>query len=148
MGNPIFYAVAYAFIVNKDNEILLQKRSKNCWYMPNTWSIPSWHIEKKEWILNAMNRELYEELWITAKPEDMEIVTNTFYYNSKTNLDYIWYYITINKFEWEIKIMEPDKCDWYKYVKYDEIPFDNMPPEVAFSLKKYIEWHKFNELFL
>lgn len=144
---PIFYAVSYAFIFNENWEILLQKRWEECAYMPNKRSVPAWHIEKKEWILNAMKRELNEELWISSDTSNMEVVTNTYFYNAVTDRDYIWYYILVKNFDWEIKNMEPEKCSELKYTKFEDIPYDDMAPEVAFSIKKYLEWVKFNEFY-
>lgn len=50
------------WIIIKENKIFLVKDFGSWKYM-----LPGWKIEKWEWIIEALNREIKEETWINAK---------------------------------------------------------------------------------
>ena len=54
------------FVLNKQGQVLLQKRSANKKYFPNTWTLCTGHVEKGESASDAAIRELQEELGITV----------------------------------------------------------------------------------
>lgn len=58
----------YGILIDKDNKILMQKRS-NTNYANGWWSFPGGHVEPEESILTALKRELFEELGIQMKLE-------------------------------------------------------------------------------
>ena len=58
----------YGILIDKDNKILMQKRS-NTHYANGWWSFPGGHVEPGESISTALKRELFEELGIQTSPE-------------------------------------------------------------------------------
>ena len=54
--------VALVIINNKDNQILLQHRGEGALTSPNKWGLWGGAVEKGETTLEAMKRELKEEL--------------------------------------------------------------------------------------
>lgn len=65
---PIKYYVAVAFFIEKNEKILLGKRSLKKKVGPGIWEIPSGRIEKGEQPEEAVIREAKEELGISLKP--------------------------------------------------------------------------------
>jgi len=58
---------AVAVIVNKDNKILLLKRSENAPWMPNKWALVGGVIDKGETPQKAVEREIEEETGLELK---------------------------------------------------------------------------------
>jgi len=63
--------VALAIISNKDNEVLLQHRDNNAPTNPNKWGLWGGRIEKDETPLEAVVRELKEELNIDVNKDSL-----------------------------------------------------------------------------
>lgn len=68
-NKKICHRVVHLFILN-DKNILLQKRSASCKYMPNHWSSScQGHVRYNESYVSAAKRECKEELGIDVKPK-------------------------------------------------------------------------------
>lgn len=65
----IIWVVAAA-LINPDGKVLVQKRAENR-SMAGLWEFPGGKIELNERPENALVRELYEELGISLRPEDL-----------------------------------------------------------------------------
>ncbi|MBA3602724.1 MAG: NUDIX domain-containing protein [Parachlamydiaceae bacterium] len=59
----------YGIVTDKKKRILMQKRA-NTKYANGWWSLPGGHVEAKESIFAAIQRELYEEGGIVMSPEN------------------------------------------------------------------------------
>ena len=105
-----------AFILNENNELLLLKRAvpaeKGC------WSIPGGRLEMFETLEHAVIREIKEETNLDIevinlmgicdhiiKAEDAHWVATNYLCKIKSG---------------KAKIMEPDKCQGYKFCKIDD----------------------------
>ncbi len=66
-NNNLFNKEMVVFLLNDENQVLLQKRSSNKKFYPNTWSLCTGHIEKMESPIYAAKREMKEELGINIK---------------------------------------------------------------------------------
>lgn len=74
--NGYWHRSAYAFIINSNNEVLLQKRSHLKKVEPNTIDITlGGHILAGEFGIDALIREAKEELGIDLKKEDIQYLT-------------------------------------------------------------------------
>jgi mutator protein MutT len=107
---------AIAVIVNRDNKILLLKRSKKSDWMPNQWSLVGGGIEKGETPEKACKREIEEEttlqidefvktFTIQRNPESIEHIFACRYNGDPTsvnlnqeNIKYGWFDISEMKF--------------------------------------------------
>lgn len=127
-------------ILKNDGEVLLCKRSPDK-SMPNTWSIPSGHIEENESPGAAAIREFYEETNIELK-NDLDFVGFlTKYKKDGTKKGHMFVFLS----ESENKI-EPDlekaKDGWEhtscKYFKKEDIPNQEGNEELVKILKRIL----------
>lgn len=79
--NPGFYhKPVWIWIINSNNEILVQKRSKSKKNFPDLWDMPSaGHVVAGETSIEGAIRETYEELGIKTKKEDYIFVKEYIY---------------------------------------------------------------------
>lgn len=63
-NNGIWHREVAIWIMNKNGEILLQKRASNKKQNPNKWGLTAGHIDAGENVEDAMKREILEELGI------------------------------------------------------------------------------------
>ena len=97
-------------ILDKNNRILLIKRSENKKVDPNKWAVPWWKKEDNESELQAAIREIYEEVWL--KSDWLELFLEI----SEENKHFLYYFCKNNT--WDIKIN--DESDWYWWFSFDE----------------------------
>lgn len=64
-----YHLVVIAWLMNKKNEVLIQKRAENLRYAPGVWAIVGGSALAGEDSLQAIKREIREELGIIIKNE-------------------------------------------------------------------------------
>jgi len=101
-GNPsLMHRVVHVLVFNQKGELLLQKRSMNKDVAPGKWDTSvGGHVEAGETISGALNREMQEELGITASEPE-----------------FLYTYIHSNPYETEL-------VQTYSYVNSEEIRFN------------------------
>ncbi len=107
---------------NGKNEVLLSLR-KNTGYRDGEYELPGGHVEQGEDIMHAMAREAKEELLIKIKEEDLKIVHISHHYNG----DRLNFILTTDKYEGEIRIGEPEKCEELKWFDINNVPENTIP---------------------
>ena len=107
-------------VIQQDNRIVLCLR-KNTKYRPGYWALPVGHVEADENTIDALRRELFEELGIQML--DGEMLTTLF--DNEQNIQHTVYRVT----EWrgEIENREPDLCAQVTWCSLDELPFPLAP---------------------
>ncbi len=124
------FHVACYLILEKDNKILLQKR-QNSGYFDGYYSVPAGHLEEKETCIDCIIRETKEEIGIDIKRENTDLI---FTLGASENSNYICLFFKANKFDGDIKIMEPEKCSELKFFNIDNLP-ENLVPELRTFLE-------------
>ena len=71
MSRPIYHSSVQC-IIKKDNKILLLKR-QNTNFGNNKYALPGGHLEYTEDIQEGMARELYEEVGLNIKEDDLHL---------------------------------------------------------------------------
>jgi len=97
-----------AFIILKNNKILVEKRKMNKKVDPGQIIIPGGHVEKGETPLEACKRELKEELDIECKRIDFVIRLPYLHPAEKQNINYYLCQDIIG----EIKTNEAEELFW------------------------------------
>ncbi len=125
-------------LFNNKNEVLLLKR-KSTGFSDGLYGFVGGHVEKNEQILDAVTRELKEEIGVDVKKENLKFKSVM---NRKVNEDteYIDFVFTVRKWNGTVKNMEPEKCSeliWYNPKKL---------PQNIIDFEKYLIEN--NDIFL
>lgn len=108
--------------IEAEQKILFLQRSKTK-ISPGLWAVPGGKLEKGETPLDALKREIWEELQIVAKPEKLEFL-HTFYIKNVlmnyTLHSFYWKASTI--FDVKININEHQSYIWQPINKTQELP--------------------------
>ena len=113
-----FPRVGVGVIVRKDGKILLGKRKGA--HGEGSWSFPGGHFEFNEEIAVCAQREVMEEAGITIKIICALTFTNDFF--EKEGRHYVTLYVLSDYAGGEVKIMEPDKCEEWRWVNWETLP--------------------------
>lgn len=129
-----YISVVGVVIINSNNEILLQKRSRLKRANPSKWGICGGKVDLGETTLDAGIRETLEEIGITLDREELNFLSMDT--NEKTHFTvyYVRKDININ----ECKLQE-EELEEVKYFKIEELKdLDNEGFEWLDALKKII----------
>ncbi|MFA6414724.1 MAG: NUDIX hydrolase [Candidatus Paceibacterota bacterium] len=110
--------VGVGVIIKKDGKVLFGKRRGA--HGEGTWSLPGGHLEFGETLETCARREVEEETGIEIKNIKSATFTNDIF--EKEQKHYITAYVTADYSAGEVKIMEPDKCDEWRWVNWDALP--------------------------
>ena len=127
-----FKPFSAVFLVLIHEEQILLLRRYNCKWLPGYYSVVAGHLDGGETAKQAIIREAKEEANIILKQEDLKVAHVM--HRSRSNREYIDIYLTANKWEGEIRNMEPekhDKLDWYPVNKLPDV----FLPEVKLALE-------------
>ncbi len=152
----IWHRAVAVFIINKNNQVLLQKRSKSKKMWPDMWDITAGgHVLAGELGFQAAIREVKEELGINVEKKDITIIGESISENIKGDIidrhfnEY--YMINKNIDEKKIKLQE-DEVSEVKWIDKDEIikkiknNYDGITAKQGCweYLIKYYEWKEKN----
>jgi len=113
----------------KDGKLLFGRRL-NTGYMDGLWGFPSGHLEKNESLVEALAREMKEEVGVTVRPDDVELAFVCHRYGQDNERDYVDFYFEIAKWTGEIVNAEPKKCSELAWL--DEAKLSNEPDIISY----------------
>lgn len=127
-----YVSVTGVVIINDNNEILLQKRSRFKRSNPSKWGICGGKVNLGETTLDAVIRETLEEIGIILDKKDLKILS--IYTNEKAY--FTVYYVRKNVNIAECKL-QTDELEEIKFFKIEELQYlDNEGLEWLEDLKK------------
>ena len=129
----ITFPVAVHLFLMKDNKVLLLRRF-NTGYEDGNYSVVAGHIDGGEDVYTAMIREAKEEAGIDILLGNLEVVQVM--HRKKVDEERIDYFFKCSKWNGNIEIMEPDKCDELIWIEIDNLP-DNMVDYVRAAIENY-----------
>ena len=89
MTNPI--QIAKALLLNEKGELLLVRRTETAPTRPNGWDIPGGSVEADETPLQAVTREIKEEIGVSILPGQLTLMyASTNYYNHTHGIRFIF----------------------------------------------------------
>lgn len=116
------------FIYNSEGEILLGKRKGA--HGSGEWSLPGGHFEINESFLQCCAREVKEETDLDIHDVEKLGFTNDIF--EKEGLHYVTLFFKAEVFTRGRKncpkLMEPDKCEGWKWCSVDDLPEPLFPP--------------------
>jgi len=124
MAKAEFYSAAYMLIENEKWEYLFMQRA-NTGFRDGAYQVPAGHLEWKESMIGCAIREAKEELDIDILENDCEVVHISHRISPQNRWAdsrvYFDIYVKINKYSWELKINEPEKCSELKWIDINNI---------------------------
>ena len=109
-------------------QILMLKRAGTC-YCDGYFDLPGGHLEANEDIFDGMIREAKEEIGITIKREDMEILH--IYHRYKGGM--LKFVFKTDKYNGTLINNEPDKCEKIEWIDFENLP-ENIVPSIKIEL--------------
>ena len=110
--------VGVGVCIKRGDKVLLGKR-KNA-HGEGDWSFPGGHLEYKESWEDCAERETYEETDLKIKNLRFGTVTNDIF--KKDDKHYITIIIVADYINGEAEIMEPHKCEEWKWFEWGKFP--------------------------
>lgn len=128
--------VGVSALVIKDGQILLGKRKGS--HGAGTWCIPGGHLEYGETIEEGAARELLEETGLKALSIRCAGWTNNIF---EENKHYISFFAHIDRFEGEIALLEPNKCEGWHWFPLNALPSPLFDSLASYVLEKKLQPH-------
>lgn len=123
-------------VIMRDGKTLLLRRFSTG-FQDGKYGLVSGHLDGNETFKQCIIREAKEEAGIDSKEENMEVV-HVMHRNEKANpveiRERVDVFIAVEKWQGEIKNMEPEKCDDLNWFPLDNLP-ENTIPYIKFSLE-------------
>ena len=110
-----YIAVVLCFIQNSNGQFLIQKRSEQ---KNGKYGATSGHLETGETSLHGMIREIKEELGLTIKPTELELI-----YSGRDDLEQLYFDIYFLKKDCNLDdlILQKDEVDSAQWNSLDQI---------------------------
>lgn len=115
---------SYGIFIQND-QILFVKRA-NSGYFDGYYSLPAGHVEEHEKPIEALVREMNEELGVVVRVDDVSLAV-TSYRVQPDQKDRIDFFFLISAFEGEITNREPHKIADLQWASLSEIPEQTIP---------------------
>lgn len=110
--------VGLGVIIKKDGKVLMGKRKNS--HGEGTWNFPGGHLEYEESWEECARRETREEAGIEIKNIIFATATNDIFENEQKH--YITIYMVAEYESGEVQLLEPEKCDEWKWFSWNELP--------------------------
>jgi len=115
LGKDEYRLSCFAWIINSEDQLLIQQRVANTKNCPNMWETVSGGAVAGDTSLSGTIREIKEELGIDAKEEDMEFIGSYKRYN-----DFVEVFLLKSDIDLSTLILQPDEVQNAKWVSIDE----------------------------
>lgn len=117
-----FNQSVHVWFVNSKHELLIQKRAMTKRVYPGMWAITGGAVDSGELPINALYREVKEELGITILPEETELLLSL-----PRTYDFVDIYLVKKDIDINQITMQPEEVEQVKWVTIDE--FKNLQKE-------------------
>lgn len=116
--NGYYISVVGVVIINENNEILLQKRSRFKRTNPNKWGICGGKVDFGETLLDAGIRETLEEIGIRLNKEEIQFLSTDTYEKLHFTVYYVRKNIDINECK-----LQKEELEEVRYFKIEELQY-------------------------
>lgn len=129
--------VGVGVLVFNAGRILLGKRKGA--HGAGNWAAPGGHLDFGESVEECARRELLEETGLTALSVKTGLWSNDIIDGTK---HYITLFATVDRFEGEVQLLEPDRCEEWRWFAKEALPSPLFPPLRSFFEDKCPAPHK------
>ncbi len=134
--------VGVGVMILNDNKILLGHRSKDRKdtggiFEPDTWTLPGGKQEYNETVYETIIRETKEETNLDIKNPKVFSVSDDF----QVDRHFVTIEMITKEFSGELKVMEPEKEDEWRWFDLDNLP-DNIYSPSKYFIEKYLSEQK------
>lgn len=140
MERTVFLVSTHLFLVKEDKVLLYLRK---WWSQDRMYNLIAGHLDGWEDPRVATIREAYEEAGIKIKKDDLEFC-NVSYSLASSWKEYIQFYFSCNKWEWEIMNKEDDRCYKMEFFPIHNLP-NNVTPYIQQSINNYINKVNYTE---
>jgi 8-oxo-dGTP diphosphatase len=119
--------VGVGVFVFKEGKVLLGKRKGT--HGAGDWAPPGGHLEFGESVEDCAIRELVEETGLNALSIQTGLWSNNVIDGNK---HYITLFAVVDKFEGELQLLEPNKCEEWQWFSINALPAPLFPTVIAF----------------
>ena len=145
-----WHRAVYAFIVDKDLNVLLQKRSGNKKLWPGKWDVTvGGHVKSGEFGRQALIRECKEELGIDVDDSEIKYIvgtTSVYNKNGYINNHYDECYLITKDVDIKDLILQKEEVSDAKYFSKDEI-INRLNNNYEGLTEKEVSWSIFKKIF-
>ena len=121
----LWHRAVYAFIIDDNGNILLQKRSANKKLWPNMWDVTvGGHVDSGEFGRQALIREAKEELGIEINDDDIKYLVGSTSVNNQGNIinkHYNECYLITKNIDVSEIIVQKEEVSEVRYFSKDEV---------------------------
>ncbi len=123
--NGYWHRAVYAFIIDNNGNVLLQKRSANKKLWPNMWDVTvGGHVDRGEFGRQALIRETKEELGIEISDEDIKYLVGSTSINEQgdiINKHYNECYLITKNIDVSNIVIQKEEVSEVKYFSREEL---------------------------
>ena len=123
--NGYWHRAVYAFIIDNNGNVLLQKRSANKKLWPNMWDVTvGGHVDSGEFGRQALIRETKEELGIEISDEDIKYLVGSTSINEQgdiINKHYNECYLITKNIDVSNVVIQKEEVSEVKYFSREEL---------------------------
>lgn len=138
------------FIVNKNGDVLLQKRSANKRFHPGKWALCAGHVDAYESLESAAIREVKEEVGLEIKKSELIPFFGSEITLDNTNSHITYFYYTFSEkqsCEFNVQIEELSEVKWFKIKDVIEM-INSKNTLIVFNKKRLAVFEQLSEIVL
>ena len=121
----------HVWFINSKNELLIQKRSETKKVYPGMWAITGGAVDSGELPIQALYREVKEELGITITPEETELLLSI-----PRIYDFVDIYLVKKDINLKNITMQPEEVQDVKWISINEfntlLKENKIPSSISF----------------
>lgn len=113
------HRIVSCVMFEKDGKVLLMRRANTGWF-DGGWVLPGGSLESGETPAETAAREAAEECGVAVALEDLNLVHMS--YRSFSSAKFVAFIFHVNRWQGEIHIAEPEKCDGLEWFDPEALP--------------------------
>ena len=140
--NKLWHIHVGTWLMNEKGEILFQKRSPNKKVNPNKWTRTGGHVESGEKPIEALQREVEEEIGVRIPIQKFELINIEKYEGEKSKHFAHNYFVFVNYKINEYTMQKEEVAD-LKYISIEEMEIARKNNDKSYT---FVDWENAEEV--